>query len=64
MIEAELLEELKAIRQDLKYIKEHMVDKEMLLSPSEEDMVREAIEEYERGETITLTDLKRDRGDI
>ena len=41
-----------------------MVDKEMLLSFDEEEMVKEAIEEYQRGETITLNDLKRDRGDI
>ncbi len=45
-------EELKAIRKDLEFIKEHMVDVDTILTQKEEWRLNEAIEEYKAGKTI------------
>ena len=42
-------EELKAIRKDLEFIKEHMVDVDTILTQKEEWRLNEAIEEYKAG---------------
>lgn len=60
MIDSELIKELKSIKADLKYIKKHMVDIDFVLTVDEERMLREGIEEFERGDTVKLEDLKGD----
>ena len=62
--EREILKELKAIREDLNYIKEHMVDIDTILTPGEERILEEGIREFKEGKTIRLEDLERDRGDV
>ncbi|MFQ6059951.1 MAG: hypothetical protein ACE5KV_01465 [Thermoplasmata archaeon] len=59
MMEAQIIEELEVIKEELRYIKEHMVDVDMILSPEEETILKEGIEEFEREETVGLVDLKR-----
>ena len=59
-MESEILAELKVIKEDLQYIKEHMVDKDMVLSQEEEKALDESIEEYQQGKTVKLADFKRD----
>ena len=39
-----MTEELKAIRADLDYIKEHMIDVDTILTPEEKERLDEAIE--------------------
>ncbi len=51
--------ELKAIREDLRYIKEHMTDIDVILTAEEEIILEETMGEFERGETVKLEDLKR-----
>ena len=60
MTSSELLEELKVIREDLQYIKEHMVDVDMILTPEEEETLNQSINEFRDGKTTKLHDLKRD----
>ncbi len=57
---SEIIKELKAIRKDLEYIKEHMVDIDAILTSDEERILKEGIEEFKSGKTIRLEDLKRD----
>ena len=58
--EKELIKELKAIRKDLAYIKEHMVDIDTILTPEEEKILEEGITEFKDGKSINIEDLKRD----
>lgn len=59
MSERVLIKELKAMRKDLAYIKEHMVDIDAILTP-EEEILEKGIKEFEEGKTIKPEDLKRD----
>jgi hypothetical protein len=58
--EKELIKELKAIREDLAYIKEHMVDIDTILTLEEEKILEEGITEFKEGKAINLEDLERD----
>ena len=60
MADSEVLAELKAIREDVEYIKEHMLDIDTILTTEEERILKESLEEYRRGETVTLDDLERE----
>jgi uncharacterized coiled-coil DUF342 family protein len=53
--------ELRAIRKELEYIRRHMVDVDMVLSPDEAKRLESAIKEFEEGKTSTLDDIERDR---
>ncbi len=64
IVETELITELKTIKRDLEYIKLHMVDIDVILTPEEEEMMEEGLREFEAGKTISLSDLKRDRGEV
>ncbi|MEK6900247.1 MAG: hypothetical protein AABX05_03930 [Nanoarchaeota archaeon] len=52
-------EELKTIHKDLEFIKEHMVDIDVILTQKEEWRLNEAIEEYKAGKTISLEDFQK-----
>ena len=58
----QMTEELKAIRADLDYIKEHMVDVDTILTPEEEERLDEAIEEYKSGKAVSLEDFEKELG--
>ncbi len=60
MNESQIVEELKAIKEELMYIKEHMVDIDTILTPDEKKVLKESVGEFERGETTKLEDLKRE----
>jgi hypothetical protein len=55
--EKEIMKELKAIRNDLAYIKEHMIDIDVILTPEEEKILEEGIKEFKEGRSIKLEDL-------
>ncbi len=57
IVETELIEELKCIKKDLAYIKFHMVDIDMTLTPEEEETLEEVLKEFEAGKTISLSVL-------
>jgi hypothetical protein len=60
MTSSELMQELKLIREELQYIKEHMVDVDMVLTPEEEESLDECMREYREGKTVRLEDFKRE----
>ena len=59
-MDGEVTRELKAIRKDLEYIKAHMVDVDMLLTPSEEKLLEQGVAEFESGKTVKLEDFERE----
>ncbi len=56
--EKEIIKELKAIRKELTYIKEHMVDMDAILTPEEERILDEGIKEFKEGKAIKIQDLE------
>ncbi len=58
----QITEELKAIRADLNYIKEHMVDVDTILTFDEEKRLNEAIEEHKAGKCTSLEDFEKEMG--
>ena len=61
-VNQQVAEELKAIRADLNFIKEHMVDIDTILTLEEEKKLDEAIEEYKSGKTVSLEDFEKEAG--
>jgi len=64
IVETEVIKELKTIKRDLEYIKLHMVDIDVILTPEEDKILEEGLEEFEAGKTVSLSDLKRDGREI
>ena len=60
-MENEVLKELRLIRQDLNYIRSHMVDQDMILSPEEETVLDESRQELRAGKTRSLDEVMRAR---
>ena len=54
-----LVDELKAIREDLDYIKEHMVDVDTVLTPEEKARFEMSLKEYKEGKSIRLEDFEK-----
>ena len=52
--EAKILEELKAIREDLDYLKEHIVDVDLVLTDDDLDSINQAEKELKQGKTKRL----------
>lgn len=59
-MDGEVTRELKAIRKDLEYIKAHMVDVDMLLTPTEEKLLEQGVKEFESGKTVKLDDFEKE----
>jgi hypothetical protein len=60
-MESEVLRELRLIRQDLKYIRAHMVDQDMKLSPDENTILEESRQDLRAGKLRSLDDVTRAR---
>ena len=54
-----LVDEIRAIKKDLAYIKEHMVDVDMILTPKEEKRLERSLDEYHKGKATKLGNFKR-----
>lgn len=54
-----ILIELGEIKQELNFIKNHMVDADTLLTPDEEARLSVSLKEYKEGKTIPLSKLKK-----
>jgi hypothetical protein len=59
-IEKNIWEELKAIRMELEYIKEHMVDADTVLTRVEEELLEQSIREFEAGKANRLEDFENE----
>ena len=62
MLPKKIVEELKAIREDLDYIKSHMVDVDMVLIPEEEARLEESLREYKEGKATPLEAFEKEMG--
>ncbi|MDO8874379.1 MAG: hypothetical protein Q7V05_16890 [Methanoregula sp.] len=60
-MESEVLKELRLIRLDLKYIRAHMVDQDMILSTEEKTLLEESRQDLREGKTRSLDDVMRAR---
>ena len=60
-MESEVLKELRLIRRDLNYIRSHMVDQDMILSPEEKVLLDESRRELRAGQTHSLDEVLRAR---
>jgi hypothetical protein len=52
-------DELKAIREDLEYIKQHMVNADTILSTEEEARLEKSLKEHSEGKTVKLKDFEK-----
>jgi hypothetical protein len=59
-VENRIWEELKAIREELEYIKAHMVDADTILTPDEEAFLEEALKELEAGKATKLDEFEHE----
>ena len=55
-----LFEEMRALREDVDYIKKHMVDVDAILTPKEDLLLKESMEEYRSGKAKSLKDVKKE----
>jgi len=61
---SKILNELKEIRIDINFIKNNMVDVDCILTSDEKAELEEARKEFERGETTSLEDFKKEMEQI
>jgi len=54
-----IMKELKEIKKEIGYIKEHMIDSDFILSVEEEKILEESMKEFEKGKAIKLEDFER-----
>jgi len=52
--ETKILEELKAIREDLDYLKEHVVDIDLVLTDDDLEAIKQAEKDLKQGKTKRL----------
>ena len=60
-MDSEVLKELRLIRMDLKYIRAHMVDQDMILSQEERTLLEESRKDLRAGKTRSLDDVMMTR---
>jgi hypothetical protein len=53
-----ILKEIGEIKKEITYIKEHMIDRDRLLTDEEIIMLKEAEKEFVEGKTIRLEDIE------
>ncbi len=56
----QILEELKAIRTDLDYIKEHLIDVDTVLTTAEEARLEESLSDWRNGKTTSREEFERE----
>jgi hypothetical protein len=61
MANGQLIQELREIKRDIHFIKEHMIDIDTILTPKEEADLNCGLKELEEGKAVSLDIIKRDR---
>jgi len=56
----QILNELREIRIEITFIKEHMVDADTVLTPEEESRLDESLQEFRLGESTSLEDFEKE----
>jgi hypothetical protein len=54
-----ILKEIREIKKEIAYIKEHILDMDRILTDEEIILLKEAEKEFEEGKTIKLEDIER-----
>ncbi|MDP3640521.1 MAG: hypothetical protein Q8R53_04975 [Nanoarchaeota archaeon] len=57
-----ITEELKAIREDVQFIKTHLFDPDTIMTIDEERRFQQALQELKTGKTTPLSALKKELG--
>ena len=57
-----VMEQLKSIKEELDYIKEHMVDRDMFLDAEEMKLLQESYEHEQQGELASQEELEKELG--
>ena len=60
----QIIDELRNLRIDVKFIKEHMVDVDTILTSEEKQLLDESIENEKAGKLISLEELERVRNKV
>ena len=55
----QILDELKTIKEELDYIKIHMVDIDTVLTPEEEERLEESLSDFKAKKTISLENFDK-----
>ena len=58
----QVMNELKNIRKELRFIKAHMADKDQFLDEEERKLLKESYEHEKAGKLISTTQLKKELG--
>ncbi|MEK6928958.1 MAG: hypothetical protein AABW65_03320 [Nanoarchaeota archaeon] len=58
-----LYRELLALRREVQFIKNRMIEIEIVMSPKEEVLLEEALEEHRKGKTKRTEDFRKELGD-
>jgi len=57
-----IIGQLKSIKEELDYIKEHMVDRDMFLDAEEVKLLQDSYEHEKRGELVSQEELEKEFG--
>ena len=60
MAEVQIMQELKEIKKDIKFIKKHMIDIDSILTSEEEKNLEESLKEFKEGRTTSLEDFEKE----
>ncbi|MBW2975014.1 hypothetical protein KY366_04825 [Candidatus Woesearchaeota archaeon] len=60
IFQKQIVNELKAIRNDLDFIKDNMIDRDMILTPEEEKRFEESLKEHKEGKSTPLEDFEKE----
>ncbi len=55
-----VIKKLDAIKSEIDYIKEHMVDVDTILAPGEEERLEESLREFKEGKTTSLEEFEKE----
>ena len=56
-----IYETLIELKREVDFIKNHMIDVDVMLTPEENAELNESLKELEEGKTFSLEDIKKDR---
>ena len=58
----QVMDELKGIKKELRFIKEHMFDPDSIMTTEEAKRFEKSMSELKEGKTTSLSDLKKELG--
>ena len=58
-----MYKEILALRKEVQFIKNRMIDIDLIMTSGEEDALEKSIEEHKKGKTKKFEDLKKEIGD-